>query len=491
VKYVKYAKIYYQKVNSNTKRKFFTMDLEKETKRIDLNAKFFGIDTLLLMENAGRCVAEECKNFSKILIFCGTGNNGGDGLCAARHLLAEGKEILVYSLKGNRTYENQKNFDILKNFADIKAIKDSREIEKLKEEILKFKPDAVVDALIGVGSKGKLREPIKSLVNLANELANELNCYKLAVDIPTGDDEVKFNVNKVVSFEIGKTGNAIVKSIGIPKKIYQMCGIGDFLTALKEYKGDEHKGYFGKTLVIGGSKDYVGASYLAAKASQKFNDLTYLATPKFVQRRIFDPTVIFIPCEDEDYLQNLVADYAKFDCVAIGNGISLKASKDLISEAIEKSKKVVIDAEALKLINPEILNEHCIVTPHLGEFKALFGVDLYNENTENKAKVVQNFAEKYNTTIVVKGKTDIIADTKRLKFNEKDCIRLTVGGTGDVLAGIIAGIYAQNDNAFESACAGTFLNGLTGEILFKKNENFDAMQLVDTIPEAIKFCLNF
>ncbi len=66
---MKYAKIYYQKVNSNTKRKFFTMDLEKETKRIDLNAKFFGIDTLLLMENAGRCVAEECKNFSKILIF--------------------------------------------------------------------------------------------------------------------------------------------------------------------------------------------------------------------------------------------------------------------------------------------------------------------------------------------------------------------------------------------------------------------------------------
>jgi len=272
------------------------MDSKKETKRTDLNAKFFGIEPLILMENAGRDVAEECENFSKILIFCGTGNNGGDGLCAARHLLAKGKDVLVYSLRGNRTYENQKGFDILKNFIDIKIIGDSSEIERIKEEILKFNPDAVIDALIGVGSKGRLREPIKSLVNLANEL----NCYKIAVDVPTGDDEIKFNADNVVSFETKKTNNAIVKSIGIPKKIYEMCGVGDFLTALKEYKGDEHKGYFGKTLVIGGSKEYIGAPYLAAKASQKFNDLTYIATPKFVQRRIFDRRLFLFPARTKN-----------------------------------------------------------------------------------------------------------------------------------------------------------------------------------------------
>lgn len=464
------------------------MDPKKETKRIDLNAKFFGIEPLILMENAGRGVAEECENFNRILIFCGTGNNGGDGLCAARHLLARGKEVLVYSLKGNRTYENQKNFDILKNFINIKIIRDSSEFGKIKEEILKFSPDAVVDALIGVGGKGRLREPIKGLV----KMANELDCYKIAVDVPTGDDEIKFNADKVVSFETKKTSNAIVKSIGIPKRIREMCGVGDFLTALKEYKGDEHKGYFGKTLIVGGSYEYIGAPYLTAKASQKFNDLTYILTPKFVQERIFDPTLIFIPCEDERYLQkDIDVDWTKFDCISIGNGISLKANKDLISNIIEKSKKVVIDADALKLIDPEILNEHCIITPHTGEFKALFGVDLSNEDTKGKARIVKNFAERYNTTIVLKGKTDIIADPKRLKFNETGCIRLAVGGTGDVLAGIIAGIYAQNDDAFESACAGAFLNGLTGEILFKKNENFDAMELIKTIPEAIKFCLNF
>jgi len=168
--------------------------------------------------------------------------------------------------------------------------------------------------LIGVGSKGNLREPIKCLVHLANELANELECYKISADIPTGDDGVKFNADKIISFEFGKTKDAIIKSIGIPKKIRNMCGVGDFLTAMKEYKGDEHKGYFGKTLVIGGSKDYVGAPYLTAKASQKFNDLTYIATPKFVHRIIFDPTLIFLPCEDEDYLQNLEIDYTKFEC---------------------------------------------------------------------------------------------------------------------------------------------------------------------------------
>lgn len=463
------------------------MNPEKETKKIDLNAKFFGIDTLLLMENAGRCVADECKDFKKVLIFCGTGNNGGDGLCAARHLLAEGKDVVVYSLKGNRTYENQKNFEILKNFCEIKIIKDSGEIDVCEKEILKFNPDVVVEALIGVGGKGKLREPIKGIINLANNL----KCYKIAVDVPAGDDEIKFNADKVICFEIGKSDNVVIKNIGIPKKIHYKCGVGDFLTEMKDYRGYEHKGYFGKTLVIGGSKEYIGAPYLTAKASQKFNDLTYLAAPKFVQRRIFDPTLIFIPCEDEEYIQNLEIDYGKFDCISIGNGISLKANKEMINIVIEKSKKAVIDADALKMINPEILNEKCIITPHLGEFKALFGTDLYNESTESKAKIVKKFAEKYNTTIVVKGKIDVIANAEKLKFNEKDCIRLTVGGTGDVLAGIITGIYAQNDDAFESACAGAFLNGLVGEILFKKNKNFDAMELVNAIPDAIKFCRDF
>lgn len=463
------------------------MDVEKETKRIDLNAKFFGIDTLLLMENAGRGIAEECKNFNKILIFCGTGNNGGDGLCAARHLLAEGKQVLVYSLKGSRTYENQKNFDILKNFCEIKIIEDSSDINKNKEEILKFNPDVVIEALIGVGIHGKLKPLIKSII----KFANELDCYKIAVDVPAGDDEIKFNADKIISFEIKKTENSIVKKIGIPNKIYSMCGVGDFLTSLKKYKGDEHKGYFGKVLVIGGSKEYVGAPYLTAKAAQKFCDLTYIITPKFVQNRIFDPTLIFIPCEDEEYLQNLNVDYKKFDCVIIGNGISLHVDKYLLKDIIEKSRKIVIDADALKIINVENLNEKCIITPHLGEFKALFNIDLYNENIENKAKVVKNLAKQYNTTIVLKGKVDIIANAEKLKFNNKDCIRLTVGGTGDVLAGVIGGIYAQNDNAFESACAGTFLNGFAGEILFKKNQNFDAFQLIETIPDAIKICKEF
>jgi len=465
------------------------MDIEKETKRLDLNAKFFGIDPLILMENAGRNIAEECEKFNKILIFCGSGNNGGDGLCAARHLLARGKEILVYLVGKSSTYENTKNFEILKNFVEIKIIKDSSQIEECKKEILKFGPDAIIDALIGVGSKGKLREPIKSVVNLANEIGKD--CYKIAVDIPTGDDEIKFNADKVISFEFKKTENAVVKSIGIPKNIYNMCGVGDFIVALKSYKGNEHKGYFGKTLIIGGSKDYIGAPYLTAKASQKFNDLTYVAVPKFVQKRIFDPTLIFIPCDDEEYLQNIDIDYEKFDCVVIGNGMSLKANKELINDVIKRSKKIVIDADALKLINPEMLNEKCIITPHLGEFKALFKIDLYNESVEKSAEIVRNFAEKYHTTIVLKGKTDIIANREKVKFNTKNCIRLTVGGTGDVLAGIIAGIYAQNDNknlyegAYESACAGAFLNGFAGEILFKRNENFDAMELINTIPEAI------
>ncbi|MFN3527705.1 MAG: NAD(P)H-hydrate epimerase, partial [Candidatus Altarchaeaceae archaeon] len=344
----------------------------KETKRIDLNAKYFGIDTLLLMENAGRNVAEECikRNFDKILIFCGTGNNGGDGLVAARHLLSKGKKVIVYSTVGERTIENKKNFEILKNFEIenfekfIKFIKDSKDVEKIRKEIDDFNPDCVIDALLGVGVKGKLREPIREIV----KFLNELKCYKISVDVPTGDDELKFNADLVVTFETrkeeNKNFNEILKDLGIPKQIKNLCGIGDVIYALKEYSGDEHKGYFGKVLVIGGSKEYIGAEYLTAKAAQKIVDLVYLLTPKFVRDKIFDPTLIFIPTESEYYLKDENIDFEKFDCIAIGNGISLNSDKNFIEKVIEKSKKVVIDADALKLINPEILHKGAIVTPH-------------------------------------------------------------------------------------------------------------------------------
>lgn len=467
----------------------------KETKRIDLNAKYFGIDTILLMENAGRNVAEECvkRNFERIAIFCGTGNNGGDGLVAARILLSYGKDVLIFSTVGERTEENKKNFEILKNFEInpiIKFIRDSKDIEKIEKEIEKFKPDCVIDALLGVGVKGEIREPIKSIV----KFLNELKCYKISVDVPTGDENLKFKPDLVISFETKKEENKnfteIVKGIGIPKSIKNLCGIGDVIYALKEYSGYEHKGYFGKVLVIGGSRDYIGAVYLTAKSAQKLVDLVYIATPKFVQSRIFDPTLIFIPVEDEFYLKSKINDLEKFDCIVIGNGISMNSDKNFVEDVIKRGKKVVIDADALKLIDSEILDKKTIVTPHEGEFKFLFKTEIPDKFDE-KIEIVKNLSEKYRTTIVLKGKYDIIASNGNFKINKTGNIRMTVGGTGDVLAGLIAGFYAQCENPFDSACAGTFLNGFAGDLVFKENPYFDALDLIEKIPYALKICKEF
>jgi len=464
-------------------------DESKLTKLADINAKYFGIDPLILMENAGKAIALQCMEYNKILIFSGVGNNGGDGFCAARHLLAAGKNVKVYSINGNRTKENEKNFRILQNFIDIEIIKDSRELEKIELEIKKFLPDAVIDALLGTGARGELRDPIKSIVGMLNRI----KAFKIAADIPTGDDKTKFKADKVISFHIKKTPDALTADIGIPKKMDELCGPGDVFYALKEQDKNAHKGYFGTVLVIGGSRNYIGAPYLTAKSAQNIVDLVYLMTPLFVQERISDPTLIFAPCNSKDYLSKKDLEeinIEKFDSIVIGNGMSLKADKNLIKTIINSGKKIVLDADALKLINPSDLNEKCIVTPHIKEFEALFKKDLINETHENKIKTVEKYAKEYNTTIVLKGRIDIISNNKRTKQNRTGNIRMTIGGTGDTLAGLIGGFSAQTD-CFSAACAGTFINGLSGDLAYKENLCFNADDLIHKIPDAMRQCREY
>ncbi len=464
------------------------MSKKNLTKILDINSNYLGISRNLLMENAGQEIAREAEKFEKIAVFCGLGNNGGDGFVAARHLASSGKKVKVFSLKGKRAPEAQENFNILKNLPSIEIleIKDSSEADKVREELKEF--DAIVDALIGVGIKGELREPLKSLV----EVINSSPQFKLSVDSPTPG----IKADLVVSFHFPKTENAKVVLIGIPKEAESFVGPGDVWNTLPKRTGEEHKGDFGRVLVLGGSKNFLGAPYLVAEAALRTGaDLAIIACPKYVAQHLpFNPNLIINPLPSENYfslgdLEQLQE--INFDVVVIGNGLGIENETKLALKKFlrENEKPVILDADALKLISPRNLNENMIITPHAAEFKSLF--EEYPEDFQEKITLVQTKAKKYSTTVVLKNPVDIISNDRETKLNKVGNPGMTVGGTGDVLAGVI-GALAVQASPMDAASAGTFLTGLAGDIAQKKlGYYFTATDVIERIPEAIKFCQQY
>jgi len=465
------------------------MDYERITRAIDINSSYLGVSTLQLMENAGSAIAEEAGRFNRIALFCGNGNNGGDGLVAARHLSAKGKEVKAYILDGNRTEVNSRNLEILRNLSsvDIETIKYSEDAGRIKNELKNF--DIIIDALLGVGIKGELREPVKSLVDVMNRARAPI----LSVDIPTPG----VKADTTLSFHIPKTKDAKVANIGIPKEAETQCGPGDVLTAIPRRKGNEHKGEFGRVLVVGGSREFTGAPVLTGKAALRTGvDLVTIMCPRFVAERIpFDPNLMVTPLNSEFYLGKEDVDSIlekEFDSIVIGNGLSQQdSSKYALKKLLRnlREKPVVLDADALKLVKPSWLRENFILTPHEREFRILFGEP--GETLEDKTEAVEKKARKTKATIVLKNPVDIISNGKETKLNKSGNAAMTVGGTGDALAGITGAFHCWAE-PLQAACAGAFLCGVAGDLaLDDLGYAIMATDLIDKIPAALKFCGEF
>ena len=453
-----------------------------EMAALDINCEYFGLSRIQLMENAGRSVAEEIiKRFDggNVTVFVGSGNNGGDGLVAARFL---------------------KNFDVKVVIAkDIRSELALRNLKILKEagfEILKWDDykgggeDIIIDALLGTGVKGRLRKPYDEIV----DYINSSDAFVVSVDLPSGLDGDSGEFDKAVKADLTVTfhkakpglirrkeliGEVIIADIGIPKQFEMLSGPGDFKVVYKR-KEDAHKGEHGKILVIGGSP-YVGAPFLAAKAAYAAGaDLVTIAVPESIYDFVasFSPEMIPIKLRgeeiDEDNIDEIVELTKRHDVVVFGMGTVDKG--EIAKEISKHAKKIVLDAGG---IAEEV---HCkaILTPHKGEFKKNFKVEA---NVGNLIEV----AKEIGATILLKGKEDYISDGERLKVNKTGNAGMTVGGTGDVLAGVTAALFALSDDPFWVASASAFINGYAGDLCFEdKGYNFTALDLIEKIPYAIK-----
>ncbi|MCX6695246.1 MAG: NAD(P)H-hydrate dehydratase [Candidatus Altiarchaeota archaeon] len=445
-----------------------------DSRALDINARWCGVSTQVLMENAGKAVAGHCLRYDGIAVFCGNGNNGGDGLVAARILKDNGKSVTVFVLEGMRSRLNGLNLKRLAGKVKVVELKSSDDVPDLSGF------DLIVDALLGVGFHGKLREPLAGIVGRINESRVPV----LSVDVPSG---FKVKADKVISLHESKLEGAVVAKIGIPKEAELYCGPGDVYLALPERRGDSHKGDYGRLIVVGGSRNYVGTTTLVAEAALRVGvDLVTIFTPSYAAERMpFNPNLMIHPLRSKDHiaLKDVpeILD-ARYDAMVVGNGLGRdeecrKALKKLFSE---NKKPVVVDADALSIMDKEWINENMILTPHHGEFKMLFGV-------EGSGRTVEKNAVETKATIVLKGPVDVISNGKVTRLNKTGNPGMTKGGSGDTLAGITAGLLAQNGNLMNSACAGAFLNGLAGDIAYGKLDvSMNATDIIEHIPDAIR-----
>jgi len=487
----------------------------KEMRALELNAEYFGVSRLQLMENAGRGVATEIasrfkSDKTRVAVFCGTGGNGGDGFVAARHLLSYGFKVEVI-LAG-------KSIDIVdeaasKNWQALQSLEDIINLHEVYDSALipDIEAEVAVDALLGIGLKGSLRPPILQLV----KKINAMKAFRVAVDIPTGIDsdtgEVLGEVVKAdltVTFHKAKpglgeakkyTGELVVKDIGLPYEFESFAGPGDVSLVVKPHPSEAHKGDFGRLLVIGGSEVFSGAPTLVALAALRTGvDLTYVAAPQKTAYSIasMSPNLITVKLEGEHLNPRnnaVIKRYLEVSTgVVIGPGLGLhKETKDAVNEIIttvEAAKiPLLLDADGLKAFteSKRRVDIPLVLTPHAGEYKILTG-ETPPTNLKKRVEEVQTAAQKLDATILLKGNVDIISDGKRAKINFTGNPGMTVGGTGDVLSGIVGAFLAQKADPFEAAVAGAFINGAAGDFVkSEKGYHMVPTDIIDWVPRVI------
>jgi ADP-dependent NAD(P)H-hydrate dehydratase len=257
----------------------------------------------------------------------------------------------------------------------------------------------------------------------------------------------------------------------------------------KSRKGDN-----GITLVVGGSYIYHGAPILSSIAALKCGtDLVYTSVPKInvTPTRAISPNLIVIPLVDQKLTLGAVnkligALPRNLHSATIGMGLAIQERNSLlrfVKALLDRDVRLSLDASSLI---PEVLplleNKNVVVTPHAGEFKRLFG-EVPPDSESDRIRLVEKNAKEFGITVLLKGATDIISDGSTTYLNEKNTPCMTVGGTGDVLSGLVAGLLSRNRNPLESAAAAAFINGLAGAESQKKlGLHMTSMDLLDEIP---------
>lgn len=488
----------------------------EEMKFCDSNTiEHFGVPSIVLMERAALCVvAETVKRIpaaGRVLIVCGGGNNGADGLAAARLLYERGYSVAVVQTadNGRRTKENLLQRDILKNY----GINITEQIPQQQTF------DCVIDALLGVGMNGAPRDIYKRLIRQMNAI----RAFRVAVDMPSGvsaDDgkayDPSFDAHLTVTFAYRKAGQllypgrekcgtVVTAAIGITDESWLERRPSCFapepedLNRIPKRPPRSNKGTFGRILVIAGSTNMAGAALFCAQAAYMAGcGLVRLFTPEsnrvILQSALpeailttYDETQKKVP------LQELLAEAITWaDVIALGPGLGRSDDACRIVEQVLLTARgpVVADADALNILagKQELFKKTAatlIVTPHLGEMSGLCGKSVPDIQGSLRSTAEQ-FAAQHRVICVLKDAVTITAGPSGVRLNTSGCSAMAKGGSGDVLTGIIAALTAQGMEPETAAYIGVYVHGLAGEVTAEQIGSYsvlarDLLQAVGTI----------
>lgn len=471
-----------------------------EMRVLDRNAEWMGVKILDLMENAGKAVADAAlreldARGKKVLIVCGVGNNGGDGLTAARYLKPN-CEVTILLAKGPSelsTSEALANFERVKDSVPL-VVADADAARRMRD------CDVLIDALLGIGIHGEVREPYASLIKAMNASGRPI----LSVDVPSGFGEA-LAVTPTVTVALhaakegmtaGNSGRIVVSPIGIPAEVERTIGPGEFLH-YPAPRTDSHKGDNGRLLVVGGGP-FTGAPALVAWGAYRIGaDVVHIATPSEAYPIIatMAPEFIVHPLTGGRLVREdapAVLDLASgMDAIVIGPGLGTSdATKEAVREIVRGlALPLVIDADAFTALSGhlEVLRgKRGVMTPHAREFEVVSG-DRMPADLAGRTEGAKGFAKRTGFTILLKGARDVVTDGEHAKFTTGGNPGMTVGGTGDVLAGLTGGLLAKHAGPYDAARIAAFTSKYAGDLAFDDlSYGFVAKDVADRVPRVLK-----
>lgn len=493
--------------------------------------KTYGIPGVVLMENAGAgialAIARRMPHLAgkTVLIICGKGNNGGDGFVVARHLASIGARIHVALVGSATSYRGDAltNYRILKAMArdGVEPITIGRADAASLAKVSRI--DVIVDAIFGTGFSGKLPRSVARLI----EWINTQGVPIVSIDIPSGVEgstgrvaSVAVKANRTVTMAAVKTGllcsagrehtGAIeVVDIGMPSAVLLDRRHKTFLftpedarKALPKRPLHAHKYSVGKVFILAGAKGYTGAAVLSALGALKSGaGAVHVGVPEsvypIVARKLTEPVIVPLPSTKEGSVALAAKDkiFERMewaDVVALGPGLSRHSEvMKLLGEIFGRGhRRMVIDADGLFLLSQLGLKalprngSAAILTPHTGEFAGLSGLSS-REIESNRVACARSFAHKHHVGLLLKGAPTATAmPDGTVVLNSSGNPGLATVGSGDVLTGLVAGLWAQGCSPLEAASTGAFLHGRSGDLAAAKlgERSLVAGDLIEFLP---------
>lgn len=503
----------------------------------------------VLMENAGHAVAERAGAWldgwdgKDVVLFCGKGNNGGDGFVIARHILAAGARVYVYVLGKEEDYsdEARQHLHTLQQLADeetcllLPAPQSDADWQLLQKRLLAS--SVVIDAMLGTGFQGSLRQPLASIVAEVNAAAAAGAVTVIAVDMPTGvnsdtgavsngddDEDGPLFADMTVTFGALKRGLVLypgracaghveVDPIGMPGPLLMqleedpayLLQESDIAEIVVPRSPDSHKGTHGTIAIATGSSQMAGAALMAAHGAVRSGaGKVFLRVPGATAPYCIgvQPEIMVRGVGTGDHFtaadaDEIIAESKNWSVLAMGPGLGRDAeTKEFLLKVLAAMTcPVVLDADALNLLAGEkALIASCgsriIMTPHLAEFSRISGLSMAEIKADPIAAARQ-FASEWKVNLVLKGAPTLIvsAKTGNVYVNSTGNAGMACGGMGDVLTGMIAAMIAHQgmSDLCSAACAGVYLHGAAGDACRKDRGpyGFTPMETADALPQVL------